>query len=148
MWMAAFEECATFTCFVSVFTCRTRLFGALKEKKQACISNYTPSECTAASLTPLGPAQGEKSVTVDTIAPVRRQCVLAWRGRPVRDRVPVLALLRCCLTLNCLFSKLRSSQRLPTPRFIFPRSTLNRLGCTKAPTDVPCSVVCPWSLWM
>lgn len=31
-WMAAFEECATFTCFVSVFTCRTRLFSALKEK--------------------------------------------------------------------------------------------------------------------
>lgn len=31
-WMAAFEECATFTCSVSLFTCRTRLFSALQEK--------------------------------------------------------------------------------------------------------------------
>lgn len=33
-WMAAFEECATFTCVVRVFTCRTRLFSGLEEKSR------------------------------------------------------------------------------------------------------------------
>lgn len=137
-WRAAFEEWATFTCFARVFTCRTRLFSALKEKKQACISNYTPSECTAASLTPLGPVQGVKSVTVDTSTPVRRRCVLAWRGSPVRDRVSAFILLcsasievdSCFQTFICHIACQH--------RFFSIHSTLHRLIYTKTTTDTPC----------
>lgn len=100
-----------------------------KKKKQACISNYTPSECTAASLTPLGPVRGVKSVTVDTIAPVSR--VLGWRGSPVRDSLSIRSALLCLNRGRRLFSKLHLSQCLPTLGFIHIHLTLN---CTN-PTD-------------
>lgn len=139
-WMAAFEECATFTCFVSVFTCRTRLFSALKEKgRHASLIIHRLSAPLPRSL--LWVQHKGRNQLPWIQLPQWGGGGVSWckRGSAVRDRVSVLILLRCRLPFNRgwrLFSKLQLLQCLPTPRFILIHSTLNCLGYTKTTTDI------------